>query len=403
MALHRTQVAIVGGGMVGLALACALAKAGRKVAVIERDANAGQFPKQATQRVSAINLAAQQWLTDMGAWQHLPSERLGAYQGMHVWDHDSFGEITFNADDVDLPSLGTILENAVLTAALWQQAEQLGVTLYAGASIAAVEYHENDATIQLDTGDVILAQLVVAADGARSKLREQVGTPVIHRDYQQAGVVATIRTSEPHNGIARQAFSVGRLQASPGGPLALLPLADAHACSIVWSAPLLEAERLCALSEAEFNKELNVASNQCLGLLTVQSEREQFPLTMRYAQKWVYGRQVLVGDAAHTIHPLAGQGVNLGFGDAHLLAHEITELGTLNGQFDSQQLQRALRRYERARKAAAVRHIATMEGFHQLFTNRNPLVKLSRSIGLQLVNQAKPLKDYFLRQANQLD
>lgn len=396
MALQRVQVAIVGGGMVGLALACALAKGGRSVAVVEQQQNPGSVPAQATLRVSAINGAASNWLSELGAWQRLPAERLGPYQGMEVWDHDSFGSIAFAASDLDLPRLGTIVENAVLAAALWQQAEQLGVHLYAGASIASVTDHEHDVSVQLEQGDLLLAQVIVAADGARSALRERVGTPLIHRDYQQAGIVATIACAEPHGGIARQAFM-------PGGPLALLPLADSHQCSIVWSVPLLEAERLQGLSDTEFNKALTVASNQQLGLLQVLSERSSFPLTMRYAQQWVHGRQVLVGDAAHTIHPLAGQGVNLGFGDAQLLATKLLALGTLSGQWDSAQLQRSLRSYERARKAAAVRHIAAMEGFHQLFTTRNPLVKLGRGLGLRAVNNARVIKDFFLRQANQLD
>ncbi|MCL5049058.1 MAG: FAD-dependent oxidoreductase [Firmicutes bacterium] len=394
MALKRTQVLIVGGGMVGLALACALSKAGRDVVVVERQPRDGQYPEQPTLRVSAINLGAQRWLTELGAW--VPAERSCQYQGMDVWDADSFGRIEFNAASADLPHLGTIVENAVVEAALWQAAEKLGVTLISGVQVNAPEFHEQDVTVQLDNGDLILAQLLVAADGANSALRAQVATPVIHRDYEQHGLVATIRSSEPHQGVARQVFL-------PGGPLALLPLADPHSLSIVWSLPINEAKALCALNPEEFNQQLTVASDNRLGLLECVSERVSFPLTMRYAQEWIYQRQVLVGDAAHTIHPLAGQGVNLGFADAHLLAELLNGLGTLNGQWDAQQLQRQLRHYQRARKTAALRHIATMESFHQLFRPTNPLLKLARGVGLKMADRMNPLKDFFLQQANKLD
>jgi len=395
MALKRTQVLIVGGGMVGLALACALAKAGRQVTVVEQQARTHDFPAEPTLRVSAINLKAQQWLRELGAWQRLPNERRCDYQGMDVWDQDSFGRIQFHAADSDLPHLGTIVENAVVETALWQTADALGVSLIHGVSIDMPEFQEQDVTVQLDNGDIILAQLLVAADGGNSKLRQHVATPVVHRDYEQHGLVATIKTSLPHQGIARQAFHTG-------GPLALLPMADPHEVSIVWSLPVTEAQRLCQLDETQFNQALTVASDNRLGILSCASQRVSFPLTMRYAQRWVYQRQVLVGDAAHTIHPLAGQGVNLGFGDAYLLAQQLNQLGSLNGQWNDAQLQRQLRHYERARKTAALRHIATMEGFHQLFRPRNPVLRLARAIGLKAVDKANPLKDFFLQQANQI-
>ncbi|RUO20466.1 FAD-dependent 2-octaprenylphenol hydroxylase [Aliidiomarina iranensis] len=403
MALQRTQVLIVGGGMVGLALAIGLAKAGRKVTVVERSETPGEMPEQTSLRVSAINAGVAQWLSELGAWQRLPTDRCAPYHGMSVWEHDSFGKIEFTAEQADLASLGTILENQVLVAALWQQAEEVGVQLIAGVDIETPEYHESDVSVALingkgngnGNGDVILAQLLVAADGARSQLRDHVGTPIIHRDYEQQGLVATIESEEPHAGIARQVFHAG-------GPLALLPMADAKQSSIVWSLPTLEAQAMCALSAEEFSQKLTVASNNCMGMLRPVSERVSFPLRMQYAQTWVHGRQVLVGDAAHTIHPLAGQGANLGFGDAFHLVQQLTSLGTLNGQWDNTELNRALRRYERARKAAAVRHIATMEGFHQLFTGSNPIVKMGRSLGLSLVNQTNPVKDFFLRQASEL-
>ncbi|WP_157981344.1 UbiH/UbiF/VisC/COQ6 family ubiquinone biosynthesis hydroxylase [Aliidiomarina sanyensis] len=393
MAVIRTQVTVVGGGMIGLAFATAMARRGREVVLIEKQPMQGQIPSTPSLRVSALNHAAEAWLRELGAWSRIPESRQGAYSGMHVWEYDSFGHIRFHAHDADMTHLGTIVENDVVAAALWQTAEEAGVRLYAETTVSEPEYHAHDVTLQLGNGDVVLSQLLVAADGAQSKLRAASGTPVTHRDYEQEGVVCTIRTEVPHGGIARQVF-LG------DGPLALLPMADPHECSIVWSTPILRARELVNLSETEFKQALHVASDNQLGTIERVSARVSFPLTMRYAEDWIHGRQVLMGDAAHTIHPLAGQGANLGLGDAFVLAERLGALGTLNGQWDEAELARALRGYSRARKAAAVRHIAVMEGFHQLFTQPNPLMRAARATGLALADKINPLKDFFLRQAN---
>ncbi|RAJ95405.1 UbiH/UbiF/VisC/COQ6 family ubiquinone biosynthesis hydroxylase [Aliidiomarina maris] len=393
MALLRTQIAIVGAGMVGLSLAIALAQRGREVIVIERQQAKREIPSAAQERVSALNGSSKHWLEALGVWELLPTSRLGPYTAMHVWDRDNGADIHFSAADAGVANLGHIVENAVVEACMWQRAEALGVQVVDGIEQVEPSYEANDTSLQLSNGDIVLAQLVVAADGARSRLRQAVGTPVVFKDYEQQGLVATIRCQQPHQQVARQAFM-------PGGPLALLPLHDPHLVSIVWSRPDLDANDLHAMSEDDFNHALTAASDNILGVLELASPRHNFPLRMRYAERWVHQRQVLVGDAAHTIHPLAGQGANLGIGDAKLLSEKINDLGTLNGQFDSEALTRALRQYERARKAAAVQQIATMEGFHQLFRGNNPLVKAVRGLGLKLVDKQPLLKQFFLQQAN---
>ncbi|HLV48201.1 MAG TPA: FAD-dependent oxidoreductase [Aliidiomarina sp.] len=393
MALIRTQVAIIGGGMIGLALANALALRGRDVCVLERG-EAKQVSTEPSLRVSALNRAAQNWLTELGAWQLIPEGRQGTYTGMQVWDENQGARIGFSAEESDLSHIGTIIENAVVEGALWQRAEQLNVQLLTQAVVKNFSEHEHDVSLELENGDTVLAQLVVAADGGRSQMRQELGLPTTFKDYGQHGLVATLTTSEAHHYIARQVFL-------PTGPLALLPLANPNQISIVWSAPPHKVAELLALPKEDFEQQLTVASDVCLGPLTLASERQAFPLRMQYAEQWLKGRFVLAGDAAHTIHPLAGQGANLGLGDAWYLAEQLNGLGTLQGQWNNDQLQRALRHYERARKTAAVRHIAAMEGFHQLFLIQNPLVKALRAFGLNMTHRARAVKRFFIDQANQ--
>ncbi|RUO28051.1 hypothetical protein CWE12_12560 [Aliidiomarina sedimenti] len=393
MALHRTQVVVVGGGMIGLSLALSLAKRGRQVVVVEKRTDKGVIPDTQQLRVSAISEGSRHWLEQIGVWQALPEARLGPYTGMQVWDRDNGAEIEFAASDAGFTTLGHIVENAVLEALLWQQAEAAGVQLLSGVEHEAPVFSEQDVTLSLSNGDIVLAQLLVAADGAQSTLRSQADTPMVFKDYEQQGLVATIRSEKPHQGIARQAFM-------PGGPLALLPLADPHLLSIVWSQPSVQAEQWSVEDEEVFNHRLTAASDNCLGLLTVEGPRRNFPLQMRYAEQWLYQRQVLIGDAAHTIHPLAGQGANLGLADARDLEARLAALGTLNGVWDEAELMRTLRGYQRARKAAALQHIAVMEGFHQLFRGSNPLLRFIRGRGLNLVNRQPLLKQFFLSQAS---
>lgn len=393
MALIRTQVAVIGGGMIGLALANALALRGREVCVLERGA-AKPIPSEPSLRVSALSRAAQDWLTELGAWQLIPENRKGTYTGMQVWDENPGARIGFSAEESDLSHIGTIIENAVVEGALWQRAEALQVQLKPQAVVASFEEHEGDVTLQLENGDIVLAQLVVAADGGRSQIRQQLGLATTFKDYEQHGVVATLETTEPHQDVARQVFTAA-------GPLALLPLAEPNKISIVWSVPPQRAAELKALPKEIFEQQLGVTSDMVLGPVNLVSERHSFPLRMQYAEQWVKGRFVLAGDAAHTIHPLAGQGANLGLGDAWYLAEQLNRLGTLQGQWNGEQLQRTLRHYERARKTAAVRHIAAMEGFHQLFLAQNPFMKAVRGFGMNTTNKLRAVKRFFIHQANQ--
>ncbi|WP_284570759.1 FAD-dependent 2-octaprenylphenol hydroxylase [Escherichia coli] len=389
--MQSVDVAIVGGGMVGLAVACGLQGSGLRVAVLEQrvpEPLAADAPPQL--RVSAINAASEKLLTRLGVWQDILSRRASCYHGMEVWDKDSFGHISFDDQSMGYSHLGHIVENSVIHYALWNKAQQSSdITLLAPAELQQVAWGENETFLTLKDGSMLTARLVIGADGANSWLRNKADIPLTFWDYQHHALVATIRTEEPHDAVARQVFH-------GEGILAFLPLSDPHLCSIVWSLSPEEAQRMQQASEDEFNRALNIAFDNRLGLCKVESARQVFPLTGRYARQFAAHRLVLVGDAAHTIHPLAGQGVNLGFMDA---AELIAELKRLHRQGKDIGQYIYLRRYERSRKHSAALMLAGMQGFRDLFSGTNQAKKLLRDIGLKLADTLPGVKPQLIRQA----
>ncbi len=389
--MQSVDVAIVGGGMVGLAVACGLQGSGLRVAVLEQHVPqplATDAPPQL--RVSAINAASEKLLTRLGVWSDIVARRACCYHGMEVWDKDSFGRIEFDDQSMGYSHLGHIVENTVIHHALWQKAQQSAdITLMAPAALQQVAWGENDAFLTLKDSSMLTARLVIGADGANSWLRNKADIPLTFWDYRHHALVATIRTQEAHGAVARQAFH-------GEGILAFLPLSDPHLCSIVWSLSPQDAERMQQASVDEFNQALNIAFDNRLGLCRVESERQVFPLTGRYARQFAAHRLALVGDAAHTIHPLAGQGVNLGFMDAAELIDELKRLQR-QGKDIGQYLY--LRRYERSRKHSAAMMLAGMQGFRELFAGENPAKKLLRDIGLKLADTLPGVKPQLIRQA----
>lgn len=389
--MQSVDVAIVGGGMVGLAVACGLQGGGLRVAVLEQ--NPPQpLPEDAPPalRVSAINAASEKLLTRLGVWSSIVASRASCYHGMEVWDKDSFGRIAFDDRSMGYSHLGHIIENDVIHQALWQKAQQCqDVTLLAPAGVQQVAWGENEAFLTLKDGGMLTARLVVGADGANSWLRDKADIALTSWDYRHHALVATIRTDEPHEAVARQVFH-------GEGILAFLPLSDPHLCSIVWSLPPLEAARMQEATEETFNQALDMAFDNRLGLCHVESERRGFPLTGRYARQFAAHRLALVGDAAHTIHPLAGQGVNLGFMDA---AELVNELKRLHGAGKDIGQHLYLRRYERSRKHSAGVMLASMQGFRELFSGTHPAKKLLRDLGLKLADTLPGVKPQLIRQA----
>jgi 2-polyprenylphenol 6-hydroxylase len=390
--MQSFDVVIAGGGMVGLATAAALQGSGLRIAVVEhRIPELAELAPEPALRVSAINAASERLLQHLGVWQDILALRASAYQGMEVWDSDSFGRIAFRAQEYGHTHLGHIIENSVIQQTLWNKvARQSEVTMIAPATFQQVAWGENEAFITLNDGQMLTARLVIGADGAQSWLRQHADIPLTFWDYGHHALVATIKTEQPHDGCARQVFR-------PNGILAFLPLEDEHLCSIVWSVGPEEARRLEALSDSDFNRELAVAFDTRLGLCEVVSERQTLPVrpgAMRVAL--LHTALALVGDAAHTVHPLAGQGVNLGFMDA---AELIAELRRLQRQGKDIGQHLYLRRYERRRKHGAAVMLASMQGFRELFDGNHPAKKLLRDVGLRLADSLPGVKPKLVRQA----
>ncbi|WP_421341479.1 FAD-dependent 2-octaprenylphenol hydroxylase [Aeromonas veronii] len=394
MQMQNVDVVIVGGGMVGLGLAAALKHSALKVLVVEGQLPDPQLGEVADNRVSALSLASQQILRHVGAWDGIEARRLQAYDKMAVWEQDSFGHIDFDAASLRQANLGHIVENRVIQLALLEAIEGASnIQLLTPARAKSLQSGPAGALLLLEDGQAISAKLAVAADGAHSWVRRQADIPLTSWDYGHHALVATVHCAEPHEAVARQIFT-------PDGPLAFLPLWQENLCSIVWSLPAARAEALCACDDEQFNRQLTTAFDARLGLCKVEGARSAIPLTARYARDFARERLVLVGDAAHTIHPLAGQGVNLGLLDAAALAEQILQNHAAGEDIG---LLGNLRSYERWRKSEAARMLAAMEGLKRLFSGANPLKKLVRGVGLRAANLLTPFKEGVIRAAMGLE
>ncbi|MCC5856622.1 MAG: UbiH/UbiF/VisC/COQ6 family ubiquinone biosynthesis hydroxylase [Ectothiorhodospiraceae bacterium] len=381
MAERDFDVVINGGGMVGLALALALRGGGLRVALVEARLPEPWRREQMQNRVSSLTLASQRLLERLGVWGALEAARVSPFEAIHAWDAGA--GIHFHARDLGEPWLGHIVENGLLQQTLFDAVQGASeTTVFAPAAIERVR-REDDGTvhIRLDDGRRLRSRLLVGADGARSAVREWAGIGLRQHDYRQRGVVATIRTERHHGLVARQRFL-------SGGPLALLPLADGR-CSIVWSLPEDEAEAVLGMDDEAFHRALGDASQQVLGAVVHSESRAAFPLRAMHAERYVSPGFALVGDAAHVIHPLAGQGVNLGFLDAAGLAQVLVQAA---GSGRDPGGLATLRRYERWRRGDNQLMQSAMDGFHWLFSNRDPVRGLVRNLGFALTDRAGPVK-----------
>jgi len=378
------DVIISGAGVVGNSLACALAQQGIRVAQIDpAPAPIQQLDPAIDLRVFAITRVSEFLFQQIGAWQYFPTERLGRFDKMQVWADQ--GEINFDVAKLGEPALGHIIEQQVLQWGLQQQrraSHAKNWQVFSGKRLQRFDTESQHIRVKLDDGQYIDAALLVAADGRGSPVREQAGIALGNRDYQQQALVTTLETEKPHDNCARQRFL-------KTGPLAFLPLNDPHKISIVWTLPTAEALKQQQINVCEFEQNLEQAFQGRLGAVRCLDQRLCFPLNRQQAPQYVKNRLVLIGDAAHGIHPLAGQGVNLGLLDVACLA-EVLAQGQRQ-QYDLGALA-LLRRYERWRKGDNLAMAYMMDGFNDLFSNSNPVLKGLRNMGLSLSNQIPVLK-----------
>ncbi|MEJ2406976.1 MAG: UbiH/UbiF/VisC/COQ6 family ubiquinone biosynthesis hydroxylase [Candidatus Thiodiazotropha sp.] len=384
------DIVFVGGGMVGATIGCARGTTPLRVAVVESTVAQTEWPEEDFDiRVSAITRATQRVFAAVGAWGGMVGRRVCAYSHMHVWDATGSGEIDFDAADIGEPDLGLIVENRVILAALLERMAQFdNIELLCPAKVRELQRSDEGVTLTLEDDRALTAKLIVGADGANSWVREQARIDTTGWAYDQTAVVATIKTSKHHQDTCWQRFM-------PTGPLAFLPLPGGYS-SIVWSTTPERAAELVAMEEGPFLDALQLAFGDKLGRMESTGPRGAFPLVLRHANRYTDTRLVLTGNAAHAIHPLAGQGLNLGVSDVAALVEVLLE-----AHADKQDIgdMAVLRRYERWRKADNVAVMAAMDGFKRLFSNDNGLLKLVRNIGMSLADKAGPAKNLMIRRA----
>lgn len=391
--MNRFDVIITGGGIVGATAACALGRAGARVAIVEAREPVPVGQQQPDPRVFALTRASERIFRSLGVWEMIVAQGAFAFSDMEVWDAGGEGVTHFDCAELGEPCLGHIIEPRIIeTALLTQLVADNNISRFCPARFKSVEVLEKDVAVTLEDGRRVTASLVIAADGVRSPVREALGIRTRRHDYRQSSVVARVNTAEPHCDTAWQRFL-------PGGPLAFLPLQDGWS-SIVWTLPTAEAGRIKDLDQQAFHEELGAAFAHRLGSIVDSGEREAWPLQRMHAGHYVLDRAALIGDAAHTIHPLAGQGVNLGLLDAAALT-EVIVAARRDGR-DPGAL-RVLRRYERWRRGDNLLMMWSMDALNRTFSNTQPPLGQVRNLGLSLVNNSAVLRRLFMRHAMGLD
>ncbi|MFK7975642.1 MAG: UbiH/UbiF/VisC/COQ6 family ubiquinone biosynthesis hydroxylase [Halioglobus sp.] len=417
--VNRFDVVIVGAGIAGASLALALRGQGLRIALVEaRSMQPPSLPQTVAVddfdlRVSALTPRSRTFLEGLGVWSAITDYRCCTYRHMTVWDAQGTGQIDFDESDVGGAALGHIVENRAIVSALVNALQSCAdVMVYEGSGLTDCErlgaFLENSDTNDPDSASeglvrltlanesVLEAQLVVAADGALSKIRDLMSFETREWDYGHRAIVATVAVEDTHQFTAWQSFA-------PDGPLALLPLyADEEQTlvSIVWSQDEAAADALMALDDAAFCAALGVASEHRLGAVTGCSQRAAFPLRQRHAIDYVQAGVALVGDAAHTIHPLAGQGINLGLQDVAALAQQLISASARDESLGDVAV---LRRYQRVRKGDNLLMMAAMDGFKRLFEQPALPVRWLRNTGMRMLDGVVPIKAQIMRHAMGLD
>ena len=385
------DVIIVGAGMTGLTLANLLARQGKSLAIIDHVLPPEFDASQPFQpRVTAVSPGSRAIFEHVDAWSGMQDKRVCEFNAMVVWDEASTARIHFNAQDIRAPNLGYIVENTVIQSSLHETLrDDFGIQWHVPGSVTQVVHRDHEIEVTLENDQSLSAKLLVGADGSQSVVRRLAGISYTETPYQQQGIVANIRTELPHRGTAWQRFL-------KTGPLALLPAGaedEQHECSIVWSADREYAALLMQVDEPGFEQAITKASGLQLGNITLKSERASFPLVSGQAAAMIKPRIALTGDAAHRLHPLAGQGANLGFTDAAVLADVLARSEREIGSY------RVLRNYERARTGEILVMQHAMDAFAVAFGSTSWPVIAARGIALNLAERTLPLKRFFMRQA----
>jgi 2-octaprenyl-6-methoxyphenol hydroxylase len=391
--LKQADVVISGGGMVGLTLGLALAQGGFRTVIADLVPASTILDPKFDGRVSALAYASVRMLTALGVWESLapdaqPIREILVTDGVAGQPASPFS-LHFDAAEVGAESLGHIAENRHIRAALYQGiAAQKNLELIAPASVKSIRTDGGGAVVRLEDGSEIAAPLVVAADGRESRLRSEIGINLVGWSYPQTGIVATVEHERPHNGVAYEHFL-------PSGPFAILPMTG-NRSSLVWTEDKMKAPALLAMDEAGFNEELSRRLGNHLGKTRSAGHRWSYPLSFHLAREFVRPRFALAGDCAHGIHPIAGQGLNLGLKDAAALAEVLLDAGRLGrdiGALDT------LKRYERWRRFDSFALAASTDALNRLFSNDIAPLRHLRDLGLGIVDAIGPARRFFMRHA----
>jgi ubiquinone biosynthesis UbiH/UbiF/VisC/COQ6 family hydroxylase len=386
----NADVTVVGAGLVGLSAALAMSKAGYEVVLVDQQmpVTDNRIPESDTDwdaRIYAISPKNVQWLSGLGVWQLLDTSRIGEMQAMEIWGDATATPLFLRAEDDNADDLAFVVEERALRQALMQQVQARGIRTLFGNQCVALNVTPRQAILQLDNQQLVESALLIAADGVNSWVRQQLDIPVEQKQYNQTAIIANFIAENPHDNIARQWFRQDGASLDTGGHcgiLAWLPL-PGNKISIVWSAPSQYADTLLQLDAAAFTNEVMLAGNAALGMLTMIGAQAAFPLVLKKAEALFQNSVVLAGDAAHRIHPMAGQGVNLGFRDIV----DLTEI--LAGRHLYQPINDSslLKCYSRARKVDLSNMLMLTNGLYHLFESQNQIVRKVRNWGLSATNQ----------------
>ena len=392
---------VVGGGLTGATAACVFASSGLRVGLVERARppvaaeNPDNPDNPDNPRVSALGLASSYLLESLGVWQRIPPAQCYPYQAMRVWDANSSADIGFSGLDLGEAQLGYIANNAAVVAAAMDALGEYAEAQVLRGSLREVQPEAERVRMTLQSADgvaqTVATQLLVGADGARSKVRELCGITLQSEYFRQHAIATTLRSQKSHQSTAWQCFLAE-------GPVAVLPLADDR-CALVWSCERARAEQLLELGDAEFCAELQPIFARHLGAITHAEPRLSFPLSQPRAQTYLGERVALIGDAAHHLLPLAGLGANLGLRDAAALGEVVADAHARGRNIASRAV---LRRYERWRRGDNAAALAAMQGFNDIFATQNAAARVVRSFGLNFAQRMPPLKNLFAKYATGL-